>query len=62
MKLTRREFKFLNWAIGEAAAWRGSLVGNPDPTQLKNFDACIAECKRALKKVSPYRKEKPMKK
>lgn len=56
MPLTRREYSFLKWAIGRAEEWRGELIGDPDTTSLDNFDACIKECRRILKTISPYKK------
>jgi hypothetical protein len=56
MPLTRREYAFLKWAVGRAEEWRGELVGDPDLEGINNFDAAIKECKRILKKISPYRK------
>ncbi len=56
MNLTKTEYAYLRWAIGQAEMWRGSLVGNPDTTALVQFDKHIRTCKHALKKVSPYKK------
>lgn len=46
----------LRWAVAQAAAWRGSLVGNPDTTALDAFDAQIKKCREALRtlNLNPY--------
>lgn len=49
--LTKQELRMLRWAVREAAAWRGTLVGNPDPVPLQDFDACIKIAKTAVKKL-----------
>lgn len=56
MPLTKAEYRALRWAISQAEDWRGTLIGNPDPQPLEHFDAYIAFAKRALKKISPYKK------
>ncbi len=50
-RLTTSELRALSRAVGEAEAWRGSLTGNPDTSQLEEFDAFVAKAKQALKKV-----------
>lgn len=55
--LTRREYRFLKWAVDRAEEWRGELVGNPNPEPLKNFDAVVGETRKILKKLTPYRRE-----
>lgn len=47
--MKRRHIAALAWAVREAEGWRGSLVGNPDPGPLMEFDANIAAAKEALK-------------
>jgi hypothetical protein len=54
MPLTRRQYKFLKWAVHRAEEWRGAEIGNPDPKPLRDFDANIKEAKLALKQQSPY--------
>jgi hypothetical protein len=49
MLITRVQYKWLRWAVGQAEMWRGSLVGNPDVTELRNFDEAIKSCKETLK-------------
>ena len=50
-RLTTRQWRALRWAVREAAGWRGSLVGNPDPHPLVEFDALVATAKAALKSL-----------
>ncbi|UXX42089.1 hypothetical protein [Pseudomonas phage phiH2] len=50
-RLTQSELRALARAVSEAEAWRGSMVGNPDPGPLEEFDAFVAKAKQALKKV-----------
>jgi hypothetical protein len=54
--LTIRQEKLLDLAIQEAEGWEGSLVGNPDPEPLEQFQKTIAEMKAALKVVSEQQK------
>lgn len=44
-----RSYRFLRWAVQEAASWRGSYVGNPNPVPLMRFDTTVKEARRALK-------------
>lgn len=41
----------LERAIREAASWRGSLTGDPDPEPLREFDQFISHAQEALKRV-----------
>lgn len=50
-ELYPRHVKALAWAVREAEAWRGNLVGNPDPRPLAAFDAQVKQAKEALKIV-----------
>jgi hypothetical protein len=61
-KLTPVHIKALQMAVHEAEAWRGTLIGNPDPTPLQQFDAYIAIAKQALRiVVKNYKvKRKPL--
>ena len=47
----------LQRAIDEAAAWRGALMGNPDTTELKEFDKFIATAQTALDLVKVQQRE-----
>jgi len=38
----------LQRAIDEATVWRGTLIGNPDTTDLEKFDKFIATAQTAL--------------
>lgn len=49
--LSRAEIRLLAEAVSEANDWRGSLVGNPDPGPLDEFDARITKMKAAIKKL-----------
>jgi hypothetical protein len=49
--LPRGAIKLLKEAIDEAAGWRGTLVGNPDPQPLEEFDSRIAAMRAALEAV-----------
>lgn len=50
-KLPRGTIKSLAEALDEAEGWRGTLIGNPDPEPLKEFDANIRRMRDALKAV-----------
>jgi len=54
--LTRREYNMLRWAVNAAGDWRGSLTGNPDTTELIQFDLQMKECKKILLKLKPFRR------
>lgn len=58
MKLTKHEYRILRWAVVQAEAWRGSLVGNPDTTELDKFDAKVAEAFAILAANSPYKRRR----
>ena len=47
----------LKRAIEEAEGWRGSMIGNPDPEQLEEFDEFIATARKALKAVRKLNNE-----
>ncbi len=49
--LTYNDFRLLRKAVDAAAEWRGSLVGDPDPQPLKDFDAEIASMRKVLDKL-----------
>jgi len=51
MKLTRYQVAALDWAVSEAEAWRGSLVGNPDTRPLVAFDRKVGIARSALQKI-----------
>lgn len=53
MRLVPEEYNALRWAVSEAAAWRGSLVGNPDRTELEAFDRRVLLARHALAKIKP---------
>lgn len=55
--LTHGDVKALARAVSEAAGWRGSLVGNPDPEPLKEFDAFIKRARLALRKVRDRKRQ-----
>jgi hypothetical protein len=55
--LTTLELRALSWALEEAAGWRGSLVGNPDTTDLEQFDLRVKIATAALKKVRRINRE-----
>lgn len=50
-ELFPRHVRALARAVKEAESWRGSLVGNPDPQPLEDFDVFIAEAKEAMRIV-----------
>lgn len=58
-RITLRQKQILAWAIDEAETWRGTMVGNPDPEPLAEFDAMIEEAREALRTVG--RMERTMK-
>lgn len=49
--LSRAEIRLLVEAVSAANDWRGSLVGNPDPEPLAQFDARIAKMRAAIRKL-----------
>lgn len=49
--ITGYQIKLLDKAVQMAGDWRGSIVGNPDPEPLAEFDAFISECRRAVAQV-----------
>ena len=62
MILRDKHVKALRRAIYDAQVWRGSMVGNPDTSQLEKFDRYIATAKEALKVVRHvYDKQKSQK-
>ena len=58
--LKRAHYRALKRAVAEAACWRGTLVGDPDPSGLEEFDAFIRKAKKALKKIKPLVPEKTL--
>jgi len=46
-----KHYMALRWAVTMAQDWRGSIVGNPDTTQLDAFDKQIKRCREALKEI-----------
>jgi len=40
----------LRWFIKYTTDWRGSLIGNPNPKPLKDFDKKLRKAKRLLKR------------
>lgn len=50
-RITRSDVLVLRNVIDEAEVWRGSMVGNPDPVPLQQFDAFIARARQALERV-----------
>ena len=55
--ITQSHIKALARAVIEAGAWRGTLVGNPDTTDLKEFDKFIAKADEAIKIIKKLKKE-----
>jgi hypothetical protein len=53
--ITLSEYRLLKAAVDDAAFWRGSMVGNPDPKPLAEFDARIRATRKVLSKVHPKR-------
>ncbi|WP_281686406.1 hypothetical protein [Pseudomonas citronellolis] len=50
-ELFPRHVRALARAVEEAEAWRGSMVGNPNPGPLEAFDKFIKEAKQAMRIV-----------
>lgn len=44
-----RQLRLLSFAVSEAAAWRGSMVGCAPQEALDEFDANIAAMRKAVK-------------
>ena len=44
--LSGHQQALLDLAIREAEGWRGTMVGNPDPEPLAEFDETIRQMKR----------------
>lgn len=59
--LTLVQLRALTWAVSQAEAWRGSLVGDPDPDTLEAFDLTVTRAKDALKALRLERKAKKRK-
>lgn len=55
--LTPHEYNVLIRVVDDANQWRGSMIGNPDTTELDAHDAMIREAREALRKISPYRRK-----
>jgi len=51
MKASKQR-RALRWAVDRAAEWRGSLVGDPNPQPLAEFDAHVAEARAALRELT----------
>lgn len=51
------EIKALSWAVREAEAWRGSLVGAAPQAVLDAFDRKIKTAKNTLTKIRKALKE-----
>lgn len=49
--LTNAGLTLLAEAVSQCEAWRGAMVGNPDPQPLADFDAEVAAIKEALQVV-----------
>lgn len=49
--LTQKQLRVLKYAINDAEAWRGQLVGCPDPEPLQKFDARVAEMRAAWQAI-----------
>lgn len=49
------EYSALVDAVDEAAIWRGTMVGDPDPEPLKAFDEWITFCRNVLKRIKGHR-------
>lgn len=49
--LTEQDRRVLAWAVREAAIWRGSMIGNPDPIPLLEFDKKVYNAKQVLLKI-----------
>lgn len=49
--LTSQEINCIAWAIRNAEVWRGSLVGNPNPKRLEQFDKDIKHAKQGMRKL-----------
>lgn len=48
MTKTEERRKIAKWLISVAKAFRGCLVGNPDPEPLQDYDFKIREARRLL--------------
>lgn len=55
--LTTADIKALTWAVSQAASWRGTMTGNPDPQPLAEFDAYITLCRGALRRARNTKKQ-----
>jgi hypothetical protein len=55
--LTHSDLKALSRAVSEAVTWRGSMVGNPDPLPLAEFDAFIKRARKAVRKVRELKRK-----
>lgn len=55
--LKSKHLKALKRAIEEAATWRGSMVGNPNTSDLKEFDRFIATAQEAFKIIKKEKKQ-----
>lgn len=49
--LSRADVQWLHAAVEAAEDWRGSLVGNPDPMPLRDFDRRTKRIRIALDKA-----------
>lgn len=55
--VSQKYLSALKRAIEEAEGWRGSMIGNPDPEPLEEFDEFIATARKALKAVRKLNNE-----
>lgn len=56
--MTKRELRALGWCVQQAKAWRGSLVGDPDPAGLAAFDREVSVAQRAMRKLRLLKRNK----
>lgn len=54
--LSIQQIACLRRAIEQAELWRGSMVGNPDPEPIEEFDQFIVDARKALKVADTQRK------
>ncbi len=55
--MTSEEKRLLAWAYNQAEAWRGCLVGNPDPVPLIKFDQKLSRIRFLLKQPTTKKYE-----
>lgn len=54
-QLTTHDMAMLKRSIEEASCWAGSMTGNPDTSQLDEFEQFIADARAALQRVDGLR-------